>query len=299
VSELEVTTEETIKPKLIEISLDATMLDTFVSCPAKFNYRFNMNKTTPKKPEPLDKGSLEHSGFEGYYTALQRGDEFSQALEAGIVKFNEATIESELDAATTTLMRNALIESITYWKQTDARYEILGVEEPFAYELFSDSTIRITMIGKIDLLINEARLGRHPVDHKTYSRASPTYRKTNQFCNYAYATNSPYLLVNKVGLQTSLKPEEKHKRIPLSYDPIFLEQWRQNVIKWCYFYLDCHASNSWPLNDTSCDKYNRLCEYYPVCDSSGIDAKIYKLNTDFKTSPKWDVAKSLGLKKEE
>lgn len=296
-------TEPTSEPtkeeekKLIDICLDATMLDTYVVCPAKFNYRFNMQKTTPTKPPPLDRGGLEHNGFEGYYKELQKGTEFSNALEAGIVEFNKATVESDLDPTEITQLRKALIESITYWKQTDARYEILAVEEPFSYVLHQDDTIRVTMIGKIDLLINEQRLGIHPVDHKTYSRDFPLRRRTYQFCNYVYATKSPYLLVNRVGLQTSLPVEKKHKRQPLSYDPIFLEQWKQDVIKWCYAYLFSVIDNSWPTNNTSCDKYNRICEYNEVCDSSGVEAKLYKLSVDFKDSGKWDVAKSLGLDK--
>lgn len=291
----ELTTEPT---KLIDICLDATMLDTFVSCPAKFNYRFNMNKTSLEKATPLDRGDLIHKGKEAYYLALKNNDDWNLALEKGINKFNISTVESDLDPNEITFLRKVLIENTTYWKQEDLNRQIIAVEQPFAYELFSDNTIRITMIGKIDLFYEDLKLGRIPQDTKTYSRDFPLHRKTNQFCNYAYATQSNYLMVDRVGLQTSLPPEKRHKRKPLSYDPIFLEQWKNNVVKWCYWYLDCVEKNSWPLNDTSCDKYNRLCEYYEICDTSGVDAKIYKLNTNFKTSEKWDVAKSLGLDKE-
>jgi hypothetical protein len=285
------------EPKIIDIVLDATMLDTFVSCPQKFDLRFNKNKTSPAKATPLDKGDLIHKGNEEYYKMLSIGESFSKALEAAINGYNVATIDSELEPGDVTFLRKVMIENLTYWKDTDARLEVLGIEEPIAYQLHEDENLRITMIGKIDLLVRDPKLGVIPMDHKTYSRDFPVHRKTNQFCNYANAMNSSYLMVNRIGLQTSLPPEKKHRRLPLSYDPLFLQQWKQNVIKWAYFYVQCAADNSWPLNDTSCDKYMRLCEYYPVCDSSGQEAKTYKLNVDFKTSEKWDVAKSLGLDK--
>ena len=289
--------EEKSQEKIIDICLDATMLDTFVSCPAKFNMRFNMNKTSKEKAPPLDRGDLAHKGLEPYYKELQKGTDFNNALEAAVNGFNLASIDSDLEPSEVTTVRKAMIENLTYWKNEDTSLEILAVEESFAYELFVDDKIRITMMGKIDLLYNDRKLGIIPLDHKTYQVTRPLHRKTNQFCNYTYATGRDYLMVNRIGLQTSLPLEKKHKRIPLSYDSLFLEQWKQNTIKWCYLYALSAADNSWPMNDTSCDKYNRLCEYYPICDSSGIEAKLYKLNVDFKTSERWDVAKSLGLGK--
>lgn len=283
--------------KIIDICLDATMLDTFLDCPAKFNYRFNMNRHTLVKATPLDKGDLIHKGFEPYYLALKEKNSFEEALEKAKKGFDIATIDSDLEPDDIRNMKNSLIESIHFWRNVDFRYEVLAVESPFAYVLYTDNYIRITMIGKIDLLVNDGAYRNMPVDHKSYSRDFPLSKLANQFCNYSFACKSNYLLVNRVGLQTSLPPEKKHKRQPLSYDSIFLNQWKQNVIEWCYDYVNCVADNKWRMNTTSCTKYNRICEYYDVCNSSGIDAKIYKLNTDFKDGPKWDVAKSLGLKK--
>lgn len=284
----------------INIVLDATMLDTFLMCPAKFNYRFNLNKTTLEKGAALDKGGVAHVGFEAYYKALQARQSFGdclklahEAIDLYVANEEDSTLESnEIN-----FIHHTIEENLKHWQFEDNKFEILDVEKPFMYILHEDDDVRIVMIGKIDLLVNVDSYRNLPIDHKTFSRSGPVYRKTNQFCNYVYATQSNYLLVNRVGLQTSLKPQEKFKRLPLSYDPLFLEQWKQNVIKWCYYYLDCVVNKSWPLNDTSCDKFNRLCEYYEICDSSGVDAKIYKLEVNFKTAEKWDVSKALGEKK--
>lgn len=293
-------TEEFLKTpeqKKIEIALDATMLDTFVSCPAKFNYRFNLNKQSPEKAAPLDRGSLLHKGLEPYFKALQQKKSFEEALSCGIQGFDLTATESDLEPEKIRFYRATLIENINYWRHKDAYFEILAVESPFAYELYSDTYMRITMIGVIDLLVNEGRYERLPYDHKSYERDYPVRRKTNQFCNYVNALKSNYLIVNRIGLQTSYPPEKKHKRVPLSYDELFLEQWVNNTIKWIKSYVECAVENDWPLNDTSCDKYNRLCEYYDICDTSGVEGKIYKLNANFRDADRWDVAKSLGLDK--
>jgi hypothetical protein len=100
-----------------------------------------------------------------------------------------------------------------------------------------------------------------------------------------------------VGLQTSLKPEEKFKRIPLSYDPVILNDWKQNVTKVImHHYLACIANDYYPMNFTSCFKFNRKCEYYEVCDSSGQEARLFKLESDFVTVSPWDVTARLVKK---
>lgn len=291
----------------IDVVLDATMLDTFLLCPAKFNYRFNLNKSAYEKPAPLDRGDLIHKGFEPYYLGLQAKKDFDECMNDAKVGIDLAATESDLEPDEISFLKKVMIENLTYWKARDVYFEILAVEKPFAYLLHEDEYVRITMIGKIDLLINEGSYTSVPMDHKTFSKEynlkmsdgtmTSVLRKTNQFQNYAYAMSSNYIFVNRIGLQTSYPPEKKYKRVPLSYDPMFLQQWKQNVIKWVYFYVECASENSWPLNDTSCDKFFRLCEYYDICNTSGNEGKTYKLTANFKNTDKWDVAKSLGLGK--
>jgi hypothetical protein len=59
------------------------------------------------------------------------------------------------------------------------------------------------------------------------------------------------------------------------------------------YYLQCEAEGYWPTNETSCDKFHRQCEYYEVCLSSGEEAKVFKLNNNFKQIPAWDVSAAL------
>lgn len=289
----------------INVVIDATSLDTFLSCPAKYNFRFNLLKVTEIKAEPLDRGTLAHNGFEYYFRALQAKESFDDAVKSGIerIHFTASGDESDLDPEKVNELTTAFSESCNKWRYLDEQLEIVSIEEPFSKVLFEDESMRIIYIGKIDLLVNHPpgfpilpNVSHIPYDHKTYSRDSQLNRTANQFSGYAWATDSSYLIVNRVGLQKSIKPEIKHKRIPLSYDELFLDGWRKNTIKILRYYVDCAVNNEWPANFTSCDKYNRLCEYHEVCDSSGEDSKVFKLATNFKTAERWDVSASLGKK---
>lgn len=283
----------------INIIFDASMLDAFLACPAKFNYRHNLNKVTPIKAAPLDMGGVIHVGMETYYKALKEGERFENAVDLAIKRSRyELGTNSDLPTADGEHAISTIEQNLIYWRVADQGFKIEVVESPFTYVLYEDDTFRIVMMGKIDLLITDNRYENLPVDHKSFKRDFPVHRKTNQFLNYTNACKSHYLLVNRIGLQKSLKAHEKFKRVMLSYDDAFHEQWRQNVIKWCMRYYDCVESNEWPMNDTSCDKYNRLCEYYEICDTSGNDNKIYKLETNFKTDQPWDVGRILSNKGE-
>ena len=282
----------------VTIVLDATMLDMFLLCPARFNYRFNLNKTGIEKAKPLDRGTIVHVGCESYYGALAGKMKFDSAVETMVKSMNLAIASEECELSADDAKRtiDVMLENVTFWRTADSNLQIKQVEQSFIYELYSDEVVRIMMMGKIDLLCDDKISSNLPYDHKSYDREYPTKRLTNQFLNYANAVSSNYLIVNKIGFQKTLPPEQKFKRIPLSYDPLIIEQWKANTVTICMNYLNCAIEKEWPMNFTSCDKFNRLCEYFEVCDSSGDEAKIYKLSTNFKTVEPWDVSQSLSRK---
>ena len=283
------------------IVMDMSMFDLFCLCPEKYNIRHNKLKapTIEQKSNSLDTGSVLHEGYEVYYRLLGEGQHFNDRVHAAIKRMDVFTSDienSNLEPDEVAKIKLTAMENLEYWRFEDESLEILAVEQPFAYELFSDDFIRIIITGKIDLLVNKPGIGGSseyknlPIDHKTFSRDFPVYRLSNQFLNYVCATESNYLLVNRVGLQKSLKSDQKFKRLPLSYDPLIKEDWKKNVKDIILRnYLECVASQTWPMNFTSCLKFNRLCEYYEICDTSGQEAKLYKLESDFATVSPWDV----------
>lgn len=280
----------------INIVLDATLLDAYCHCPCYFDYRHNKNKTTDILAKPLDQGSVMHHGLEAYYLGIKNQLKFESCLDNALKSIRVALTDSDLTPPQGDRCLAVMEEYAIRWRIEDRGWVISAVEQPFSFVLYEDEIIRIIMIGKIDLLWSNHKYTDLPMDHKTYERDFELSRISNQFTCYATATDSNYLVVNRVGFQTSIKPEIKHKRVPLSYDPTFKEQWKRNVIKWAYRYYDSCTDNDWPMNSTSCFKYNRMCVYKDICETSGEENKIYKLNTNFKTSEPWDVSKALTMK---
>jgi hypothetical protein len=90
-------------------------------------------------------------------------------------------------------------------------------------------------------------------------------------------------------LQKTLKPIERFKRLPLSYDGLIIQEWKDNVIQTILEdYVNCVATGHWKMNLTSCFKFNRICEYHDVCNSSGSEAKWWKLESQFVDAVKYD-----------
>jgi len=278
-------------PKL-NIIIDMSQYDMFLLCPYRFRNRYKLNLTAPTKNASLDMGSLIHIGNETYYESLKSGAKYEYAVEAALMKIKEAfVLESNLDSEESSLLLETAEQYFDYWRVVDQSFEILGVEEPFLKLLFEDDDARIYLAGKIDLRVRDNIYSNLPLDHKTFSRSGPVNEMSNQFKNYCWAVDSNHLLVNKIGLQKSLEPEKKFIRTPVSYDHLIIESWKNNVIANIMYYLQCEAANAWPTNETSCDKYNRRCEYYEVCVSSGDEAKNFKLLNNFIKVEPWDVTK--------
>jgi hypothetical protein len=260
----------------------------------RYRNRYKLNLEAPTKSAALDRGTLIHIACEVYYDSLKSGAKYDYAVNSALMKMKAAFVtESNLDNNEANHLVDTMEEYFDYWRVADQSFEILGVEEPFIYQLYEDEEIIINLAGKIDLRIKDNKYDNLPYDHKSFSRSGPVNSLSNQFKNYCIVANSNYLVVNRIGLQKSLKPHEKYLRVPLSYDHLVFEAWKKNVVHNIMYYLQCEAENYWPTNETSCDKFNRMCEYNEVCLSSGEEAKTFKLATNFVKVPAWDVSKVL------
>lgn len=298
------------------IILDASKIDLFETCPARYNYKYNHNKVLPqssKSPsqrDALDLGTLAHEGLGTYYSLLGEGKDYPTRMDAALMKIRELSSDPEKSHSSTeevSIVLSAVEQACDFWRAEDENcLEVLAVEQPFAYELFSDDSVRILLSGKIDLLCNFNGIGRNAsyknliMDHKTYSRDSVVLRKSNQFINYCCAVGSNYLVVNRIGLHNptakqAKTAEEKFKRLPLSYDPVYLQSWKDNITKIILGeYLNCVAMDEWPEKCTSCNKFNRLCEYFPISDMSGTkEDKLAKLYSEYVDGEVWDVTKGM------
>jgi hypothetical protein len=241
----------------------------------------------------LDRGTLVHLGNEVYYGMLKDGAKYQDAVTAALSSIRtKGVTETELDSEVVNRVIDTMEEYYDYWRVEDENLNIVEVEKPFIYTLHEDDEIRISMAGKIDLVANPKGYTNLPYDHKSFDRTFETSRLSNQFMNYCMALRSNFLIVNKIGFQKTLKPHEKFTRVPLSYDKYILDEWKNNVVQVLVnHYLTCVGEQHWPMNITSCFKFNRKCEFYEVCDSSGKEAKMFKLSANYIDVEPWDVSK--------
>lgn len=278
----------------LNVVMDMSQYDMFLLCAYRYRNRYKLNLTSSKHNDALDRGTLIHLACEVYYDNLKNGIKYQDAVAAALLKLREAfVLESELEPEESSHLIDTMEQYFDYWRVADQGFEILGVEEPFMYLLYEDDDMRIYLTGKIDLRVRDNKYENLPLDHKSFSRSGPVNELSNQFKNYAVASESNYLLVNRIGLQKKLKPHDKFLRVPISYDHLIFESWKKNVIRNIMTYIQCEAEDSWPTNETSCEKFNRRCEYYDVCKSSGEEAKRFKLLTEFIKVDPWDVTKVL------
>lgn len=252
-------------------------------------------------------GGLAHEGLEQYFLGLKRGQSYSDRMHACLMKIRQVSSDPEVsnsDPDEVNRVLSAVEESCDYWRFEDEQLQILEVERAFAYILYEDDFVRIIITGKIDLLVNKPALGLSagymnlPIDHKTFKRDTEVPDLSNQFMNYTSAVGSNYLIVNRIGLHDpdAKKPkpaEEKFKRVPISYDPFQLAEWKENIKNVILDeYLQCLATGRWNMRFTGCLAFNRKCDYYEICKTSGTEDKQRKLEDSFIPVSPWDVTSS-------
>lgn len=285
----------------VNIVFDMSKYDLFRLCEARYNYRHNILIGKPGKPQQMERGTVCHAGNEVYYQGLKDGLGYDAAVGMALSKIREAgVVTTDLDNDIINRCVDVMEEYYDYWRIADQSFEIIEVEQPFMFELFTNDEVRILLTGKIDLITSDNKYQNEPMDHKTYDRSYEVGRMINQFKCYCVATGSNYLTVNKIGFQKTLKPHEKFLRPKLTYDRTILEEWKENVINVIMnHYLACVADNKWPMNETSCEKFNRRCEFYDICDASGLPAKNWKINSDYVKVEPWDVTKVMKKSSEQ
>lgn len=284
-----------VKTNKANIVFDMSKYDLFRLCECRYNYRHNLLIGKPGKDERLDRGTVIHVGQETYYEALKAHIAYEEAVNRALSAIRRVgVVSTDLDNTAIERIIDVMEEYYDYWQVADQGIVINEVESPFMYQIFENDDVRLYLAGKIDLLVSDNRYEREPWDHKSYDRSYEVGRMSNQFKNYALACSSNFLTINLIGMQKTLKAHEKFKRPRLSYDPLMLQEWKENVINVLMTnYLGCVAENQWPMNETSCDKYHRRCEYYEICDASGKPAKNWKINSDYIAVEPWDVTKAM------
>jgi hypothetical protein len=162
------------------------------------------------------------------------------------------------------------------------------IEEIRGKQIYEDDTLRIIYKCKTDLTTDTSG-GIIPWNHKTEKRRFPLLSLNNQFMGECVVHGTSQIMINTLGFQTSLKPEEKFRRQLVPYSKDRLAEWLESVVYWAYQIIEYKESGHYPHRMTmgSCDKYGG-CRFKSVCESdrSIREDEIKRL---FKVGEPWNM----------
>lgn len=301
------------------ISIDSQVLNSVQACARKTEYSFSKNLQPIEKAEALERGDLLHKMLEIYYGLLlgnltvdkgQHSETWKALVENQLIQgipidplgpseARDFTLKQALFFSSKLSLDPDHCDEVIYQFQEYCEFykndfwSPLAVEEVGSKILYEDEELKIIYNFKIDLIAQKG-MTIVPWDHKTSRRASFLSSMSNQFMGYCWGLGLNNVIINKIGFQKTLAPNQRFQRPMLSYTDARLEEWVENSVYWMKI-LDHHQQiNHWPMNLTSCDKYSG-CIYESVC-SKDVDSREIALERDFTVGKRWDVAEILESK---
>jgi|SRR5215471_5633954 len=309
------------------VILDATILNTLMACARLADFRFNLNlQSIHGRSNSLECGSIVHKFLEVFYNCIIQGLKREQAIGFAMAAAelyirgcptctdftpsddNNKPIcghkKDEYPGVRNTPRdpdpSNPLEKSKTGWRyvlETCEQYlhfyrndhwvplEIEVVKGEVFYE---DDEIRIMWKSKLDY-IGDTNQGIYPMDHKTMKQRRDTNSNSNQFIGQCMIMKTRQMFINRIGFQTSLKPEEKFTRAPVSYTPARMIEWQSEILPYYAKLLLMYAETGhWPANWTHCEgKYGNCAFYENVC-SQNPDMRQENIRLNFIVGPEWN-----------
>jgi hypothetical protein len=209
------------------------------------------------------------------------------AVEYG--RFDASKMAIDMD--TVDFMIATFVEYCKYFQYDE--WKPLAVEQVGSKVLFEDELLKVIYNFKIDMIAEKGNLIA-PWDHKTQSRRTEPTTLSNQFLGYLFGLDLQTIVVNVIGLQKSLKPQDKFQRFPMTVSTSRIKEWQDNSLFYVAKLIESIDSDYWPMNFTSCDKYSG-CRYNKLCITSP-ELREHKIDRDYVLQPKWDVATILEAK---
>lgn len=305
------------------IILDATVLASLMACPRMTDFRFNLNlQPIEGKSNSLECGSIVHKFLEVFYKCIIQGVRREQALGFAFAAAElyikgcpictgfVATPENpkplcghppnEYPGVKNTPRDNQDKPKRTGWQyvlDTCDQYQQhyrndhwvpLEVEVVKGQVLYEDDDIRILWKAKLDWTV-DTNQGIFPVDHKTMSQRRDTNSMNNQFMGQCLIMGTRQVIINKIGFQSSLKPEEKFIRTPVPYSAARLLEWQSETLPYYAKLLLMYAETGhWPPNFSHCEGKYGNCNFYENVCSSDPGMREENLKLHFYVGPEWN-----------
>ena len=308
---------DVIAPPKTNIIMDATMLSSLMSCARYHDIRFNHRLVSMRgRSNSLEIGSLIHKVLEVYYKHIINGFPRTTAIGNAMVagqlyvtgcphcadstntnpacghepeEYPGINNSPEVNEGYKTGWRFALQTCEQYFDvyKNDA-FIPLSAEQVKGKVIYEDDEIRVLWKAKFDLIVDTNQIGIVSLDHKTFKQRRDKSTLSNQFMGHCVLLESRNVIVNKIGLQTTLSINERLTREVVSLSADRLMEWQSETVPYyAYKYIQFTEAEYWPPDYTHCDNMFGACPYKEVCESDrGMREEVLRAN--FKVAPVWD-----------
>lgn len=295
----------------LQLAVDSTSLGEFKTCPRKYYYRIILGLQPNEESVHLTFGILLHTGSELYDKFKAKGFDHEVALLhvvkwAMTVTWNKA-LQRPAFTGTPEKNRLTLLRSLVWYldqyeggEATALQPFILKNGKPaveLSFHFDSGAKARstgepISLCGHLDKikLLNDRP---YIMDIKsTKSTLSPhffaQFNPHNQFSLYSLAGQVAFdqptagLIIDAV--QVGVNFSRMHREL-IQRDQAQIDEWLGMLGYWLQQMEVAALAASWPMNETSCDKYGG-CDFRSICSKSPASRQLW-LDKGFRQQ-QWD-----------
>jgi len=243
----------------------------------------NLNPRTGK-PRRLEGGSLMHRLLEVYYQLSMWTDYAFDFKIDEAVRYGRYCIVAEqmnnLDQSEAEFIIQRFKEYCEFYINDTWRPYM--IEQPFAKTMYEDKDYHIIGESQLDYAgIDTAPNGGIPgifvADHKTEEKATNPDILQDQGYMYAWWSEQPYVVSNRIGLQEK-KKDPFHREI-LPYTKEKVQDWLEEIVSWAINTDSQIKAGYFPRNFSMCHVYG-LCIFANICMAQPGDRDRI-INRDF------------------